>query len=86
MRTIAHFWPITRAHIYAELGQEVRRHSLLLKVFFGERIPPERLAGLLAEERARLEANRDCYAATVDEVEPLVAASVAADVPADRSR
>src|ERR671930_78861 len=98
-RPIAHFWPITRAHFYAELarleaaglvsatevsqrrrpdkrvyaiteageaalddwlasaelGREVRRHSLLLKVFFRDRIPAERLRGLLAEARARLQ-------------------------------
>jgi DNA-binding PadR family transcriptional regulator len=112
-QTIAHFWPITRAHIYAELarleaarlvratevaqrrrpdkrvytittageaaldewlaspdlGPEVRRHLLLLKVFFGDRIPPERLASLLTEERARLQALRDRYAATVARLE-----------------
>jgi|SRR5919198_4015660 DNA-binding PadR family transcriptional regulator len=112
-RTIAHFWPITRAHIYAELarleaaglvtatevsqrrrpdkrvyaitaageatldawlagadlGHERRRHPLLLKVFFGERIPPARLAGLLAEERARLEADRDRYLAAAAALE-----------------
>jgi DNA-binding PadR family transcriptional regulator len=106
-RTIAHFWPITRAHIYSELarleaaglvtatavaqqrrpdkrvyaitssgeaaldawldgpglGHERRRHPLLLKVFFGERMSPGRLASLLADERARLEADRDRYAA-----------------------
>jgi PadR family transcriptional regulator, regulatory protein AphA len=106
-RTIAHFWPITRAHIYAELarleaaglvtatevtqqrrpdkrvyavteageaaldawlddpdlGHERRRHPLLLKIFFGERMPPDRLAGLLAQERARLQAARDRFAA-----------------------
>jgi PadR family transcriptional regulator, regulatory protein AphA len=112
-RTIAHFWPITRAHIYAELarleaaglvtatevaqrgrpdkrvyaiteageaaldawlagpelGHERRRHPLLLKVFFGERIPPARLAGLLAEERARLEADRDHFLAVAARLE-----------------
>jgi DNA-binding PadR family transcriptional regulator len=112
-RTIAHFWPITRAHIYAELarleanglvsatevaqqrrpdkrvyaitaageaalddwlanaelGREVRRHSLLLKVFFGDRIPAERLRGLLAEERARLQAHLDRYTAAVASME-----------------
>jgi DNA-binding PadR family transcriptional regulator len=112
-RTIAHFWPITRAHIYAELarleaaglvtatevsqrrrpdkrvyaiteageaaldewlagadlGHERRRHPLLLKVFFGERIPPARLAALLAEERARLEADRDRYLAVAAALE-----------------
>ena len=106
-RTIAHFWPITRAHIYAELGRleaaglvsatavsqqrrpdkrvyalteageaaldawldgpdpapERRRHPLLLKVFFGDRIPADRLASLLAAERARCEADRARYAA-----------------------
>jgi DNA-binding PadR family transcriptional regulator len=99
-RTIAHFWPITRAHIYAELGRledaglvsatevaqrgrpdkriyaitpdgervlddwldsadlgdERRRNPLLLKVFFGDRMAPERLAGLLAAERERCQA------------------------------
>ena len=112
-RTIAHFWPITRAHIYAELarletaglvtatevtqrgrpdkrvyaiteageaaldawlaspdlGHERRRHPLLLKVFFGERMPPARLAGLLAEERSRLEADRDHFIALVAKLE-----------------
>jgi DNA-binding PadR family transcriptional regulator len=112
-RTIAHFWPITRAHIYAELarleaaglvsatevaqqrrpdkrvyaitaageaalddwlispdlGPEVRRHLLLLKVFFGDRIPPQRLASMLASERARLQELRDRYAATVARLE-----------------
>jgi len=112
-RTIAHFWPITRAHIYAELarleaaglvtatevsqqrrpdkrvyaitgageaaldawlaspdlGHERRRHPLLLKIFFGDRMPPERLAGLLAEERARLEADRDHFQAVVAKLE-----------------
>jgi PadR family transcriptional regulator, regulatory protein AphA len=106
-RTIAHFWPITRAHIYAELGRlenaglvtatevsqrgrpdkrvyaitdageralddwlasadlghERRRNPLLLKVFFGDRMAPERLAELLAAERSRCEANRARYAA-----------------------
>lgn len=106
-RTIAHFWPITRAHIYTELGRlegaglvtatevtqrgrpdkhvytiteageraldawlasadlgdERRRHPLLLKVFFGDRIPADRLASLLAAERARCEADRARYAA-----------------------
>jgi DNA-binding PadR family transcriptional regulator len=108
-RTIAHFWPITRAHIYAELGRleraglvtatevaqrgrpdkrvyaitaagdraldawldsadlgdERRRNPLLLKVYFGDRMAPERLAGLLAAERERCQANRDRYAAVV---------------------
>jgi PadR family transcriptional regulator AphA len=78
-RTIAHFWPITRAHIYAELGRledagadfgdERRRNPLLLKVFFGDRMSPERLAGLLAAQRARCEANRARYAAVVAELE-----------------
>jgi PadR family transcriptional regulator AphA len=112
-RTIAHFWPITRAHIYAELarleaaglvtatevsqqrrpdkrvysitaageaahdawlagsdlGHERRRHPLLLRVFFGDRMPPERLASLLAEERARLEADRDHFQAVVAKLE-----------------
>jgi DNA-binding PadR family transcriptional regulator len=112
-RSIAHFWPITRAHIYAELprleaaglvsatevaqrrrpdkrvytitaageaalddwlastelGPDVRRHLLLLKVFFGDRIPPERLASLLAKERGRLQALRDHYTATVARLE-----------------
>jgi PadR family transcriptional regulator AphA len=112
-RTIAHFWPITRAHIYTELarleaaglvsatevsqqrrpdkrvyalteageaaldawldgpdlGAERRRHPLLLKVFFGERLAPARLAGLLAEERDRLQAARDHYATVVAKLE-----------------
>jgi DNA-binding PadR family transcriptional regulator len=111
-RTIAHFWPITRAHIYAELGRleraglvtateiaqrgrpdkrvyaitapgeralddwldsadlgdERRRNPLLLKVFFGDRMAPERLAGLLAAERERCQANRDRYAAVVEDL------------------
>jgi DNA-binding PadR family transcriptional regulator len=106
-RTIAHFWPITRAHIYAELGRledaglvtatevaqrgrpdkrvytitqageraldawlasadlghERRRNPLLLKVYFGDRMPADRLAALLADERARCQANRAHYAA-----------------------
>jgi DNA-binding PadR family transcriptional regulator len=109
-RTIAHFWPITRAHIYAELarleraglvtatevaqrgrpdkrvytitaagertlddwldnadlGDERRRNPLLLKVFFGDRMAPERLAGLLATQRERCQANRDHYAAIAE--------------------
>jgi PadR family transcriptional regulator AphA len=112
-RTIAHFWPITRAHIYAELGRledaglvtatevsqrgrpdkrvyainaageralddwldetdlgdERRRNPLLLKVYFGDRMSAERLAGLLAAQRARCEANRARYAAVVAELE-----------------
>lgn len=112
-RTIAHFWPITRAHIYAELGRledaglvtaaevaqrgrpdkrvyalteagertldewlasadlgdERRRNPLLLKVFFGDRMSPERLASLLAAERARCEANRARYAAVAAALE-----------------
>jgi DNA-binding PadR family transcriptional regulator len=106
-RTIAHFWPITRAHIYAELsrledaglvtatevtqrgrpdkriytitqagervldewldsadlGDERRRNPLLLKVFFGDRMAPERLASLLAAERERCRVLRDHYTA-----------------------
>jgi DNA-binding PadR family transcriptional regulator len=109
-RTIAHFWPITRAHIYAELGRleraglvtatevaqrgrpdkrvyaitaagertlddwldnadlgdERRRNPLLLKVFFGDRMAPERLAGLLVAQRERCQANRDHYTAIAD--------------------
>jgi DNA-binding PadR family transcriptional regulator len=53
----------------AELGHERRRHPLLLRVYFGERIPPGRLASLLAAERARLEAARDQHAATVARLE-----------------
>ncbi len=112
-RTIAHFWPITRAHIYAELGRledaglvtatevaqrgrpdkrvyaiteagdrtldewlasadlgdERRRNPLLLKVFFGDRMTPERLASLLAAERAHCEANRARYAAVAAALE-----------------
>ena len=112
-RTIAHFWPITRAHIYAELGRledaglvtatevsqrgrpdkrvyaiaeageralddwlagadlghERRRNPLLLKVFFGDRLMPERLAELLAAERSRCEANRARYAAIAASLE-----------------
>jgi DNA-binding PadR family transcriptional regulator len=112
-RTIAHFWPITRAHIYAELGRleraglvtatevaqrgrpdkrvyaitaegeraldvwldsadlgdERRRNPLLLKVFFGDRMAPERLAGLLAAERERCQAKRDHYTAVVAKLE-----------------
>jgi PadR family transcriptional regulator, regulatory protein AphA len=112
-RTIGHFWPITRAHIYAELakleaaglvtateveqrrrpdkrvyaiteageaalqtwldsaelGHERRRHPLLLKIYFGERMQPGRLAGLLAEERARLRATRDRYVAVAARLE-----------------
>lgn len=106
-RTIAHFWPITRAHIYAELGRledaglvtatevaqrgrpdkriyaitgagervldgwldsadlgdERRRNPLLLKVFFGDRMAPERLAALLAAQRERCQALRAHYLA-----------------------
>jgi DNA-binding PadR family transcriptional regulator len=112
-RSIAHFWPITRAHIYAELarleagglvtatevaqhgrpdkrvytiteagqaaleswlagpelGLERRRHPLLLKVYFGERMPPGRLAELLAAERARLQADGEHFAAVVARLE-----------------
>jgi DNA-binding PadR family transcriptional regulator len=109
-RTIAHFWPITRAHIYAELGRledaglvtatevsqrgrpdkrvytiteagervldewlasadlgdERRRNPLLLKVYFGDRMAPDRLAGLLAAERERCNALRAHYAEMAD--------------------
>jgi PadR family transcriptional regulator, regulatory protein AphA len=112
-RTIAHFWPITRAHIYAELGRledaglvtatevsqrgrpdkrvyaiteqgeraldawletadlgdERRRHPLLLKVFFGDRMRPDRLAGLLAAERERYQALRERYLAVAAALE-----------------
>jgi DNA-binding PadR family transcriptional regulator len=106
-RTIAHFWPITRAHIYAELGRledaglvtatevaqrgrpdkrvyaitetgertldawldgadlgdERRRNPLLLKVFFGDRMAPDRLVSLLVAERERCQALRQRYLA-----------------------
>lgn len=112
-RTIAHFWPITRAHIYAELGRleeaglvtatevaqrgrpdkriytitpagervldqwldsadlgdERRRNPLLLKVFFGKRMAPERLAGLLAAQRERCQAQLEHYTALVAGIE-----------------
>ena len=52
-----------------DLGPERRRHPLLLKVFFGERLAPGRLASLLAEERARLQAARDHYATLAAKLE-----------------
>jgi DNA-binding PadR family transcriptional regulator len=110
---LAHFWPLTRTHIYSELGQlEARgyvagaevaqerrpdkrvyrvtpegeqalqswlsdpdlgvprpRLPVLLKLFFAERAPPERVAAMLARYRADARARRDRFAAAVAEME-----------------
>lgn len=112
MRTIAHFWPLTRTHIYSELARletlgyvaatdvvqqsrpdkrvftltpagaealdewlndaeappERNRVPVLLKLFFGRRMRPDRLAALLAGYRERAQAERDVFASIVDDL------------------
>lgn len=111
-RTIANFWPLTRTHIYTELGRlesaglvastavaqdsrpdkrvyevtddgrtaldqwlndpevpaERNRIPMLVKLFFGQRMRPERRTALLDTYRARAQAERDAFAAIVDEL------------------
>lgn len=112
LRSIAHFWPLTRTHIYTELARleslgfavaskvaqddrpdkrvytltaagekvleewlndpevppERNRIPVLLKLFFGQRIRPDRLAAIIETYRERAQADRDAYAAIVDDL------------------
>ena len=108
-RTVHHFWPLTRPHIYSELakleelglvssteveqqgvpdkrvygltdrgaseldawlsdpdpGVQRPRHPLLIKVFLGERVEPDRVRELLERYRSEVEARRSEFAAVV---------------------
>lgn len=112
--SVAHFWPVTRTHIYNELARlerdgyvsarqvaqakhpdkrvfrlteagaaaldewlhtsevtaERRRNPLLLKIFFAHRMPPDRLAELLARHRERVQADRERYTADMGMANP----------------
>src|SRR6266511_801243 len=93
-RTIAHFWPITRAHIYAELARLETAGLVTATEVSQRRRPDKRVYSITEAVVAALEGDPSAvwrratamygvhcaqgHLAWLDEVEPLIA-------PADRS-